>query len=32
LNIFERKVFRRILAPIYDNEKENDNEKKIGGC
>ena len=23
LNIFERKVYRRILAPVYDNEKEN---------
>jgi len=22
-NIFERKVCRRILGPIYDNEKEN---------
>jgi uncharacterized membrane protein len=22
-NIFERKVYRRILGPIYDNEKEN---------
>ena len=26
LNIFERKVYRRILGPVYDNEK-----KKIGG-
>jgi len=25
LNIFERKVYRRILGPVYDNEK------KIGG-
>ena len=23
LNIFERKVYRRISGPIYDNEKEN---------
>jgi hypothetical protein len=23
LNIFERKLYRRILAPVYDNEKEN---------
>jgi hypothetical protein len=23
LNIFEREVYRRILGPIYDNEKEN---------
>jgi len=23
LNIFERKVFRIILGPVYDNEKEN---------
>ena len=23
LNIFERKVYRTILGPIYDNEKEN---------
>jgi len=23
LNIFERKVYRRILSPVYDNEKEN---------
>jgi hypothetical protein len=23
LNIFEREVFRRILDPVYDNEKEN---------
>jgi len=23
LNIFERKVYRRILGPAYDNEKEN---------
>jgi hypothetical protein len=21
LNIFERKVYRRILSPVYDNEK-----------
>ena len=26
LNIFERKVYRRILGPVYGNEKE-----KIGG-
>ena len=26
LNIFERKVCRRILGPVYDSEK------KIGGC
>jgi hypothetical protein len=23
LNIFERKVYRIILGPVYDNEKEN---------
>jgi hypothetical protein len=23
INIFERKVCRRILGPVYDNEKEN---------
>jgi len=23
LNIFERQVYRRILGPLYDNEKEN---------
>jgi len=23
LNIFERKVYRRILGPVYDNEKRN---------
>ena len=23
LNIFERKVYRRILGPVHDNEKEN---------
>ena len=23
INFFERKVYRRILGPIYDNEKEN---------
>jgi hypothetical protein len=23
LNIFERKVYRRILGPVYDKEKEN---------
>jgi len=23
LNIFERKVHRRILGPVYDNEKKN---------
>jgi len=23
LNIFERKVYRRILGPVYENEKEN---------
>jgi len=23
LNIFERKMYRRILDPVYDNEKEN---------
>jgi hypothetical protein len=23
LNIFERKVYRRIVAPVYDSEKEN---------
>jgi hypothetical protein len=22
MNIFERKVYRRILGPVYDNEKE----------
>jgi cystathionine beta-lyase family protein involved in aluminum resistance len=23
MNIFERKVYKRILGPVYDNEKEN---------
>ena len=23
MNIFERKVYRRILGPVYDNEKKN---------
>jgi len=23
LNVFERKEYRRILGPLYDNEKEN---------
>jgi hypothetical protein len=23
LNVFERKVYKRILGPVYDNEKEN---------
>jgi len=23
MNVFERKVYRRIFVPIYDNEKEN---------
>ena len=23
MNIFERKVYRRILGPLYNNEKEN---------
>jgi hypothetical protein len=23
MNIFERKEYRRILGPVYDNEKEN---------
>jgi hypothetical protein len=23
MNIFERKVYRRILGPVYDNEREN---------
>jgi hypothetical protein len=23
LNVFERKVYRRILGPVYDSEKEN---------
>jgi hypothetical protein len=23
LNIFERKVYRRILGPVYDNKQEN---------
>jgi len=23
INMFERKVYRRILSPVYDNEKEN---------
>ena len=24
INIFERKIYRRILGPVYDNEKENE--------
>jgi hypothetical protein len=27
LKIFERKLYRRILGPVYDNKK-----NKIGGC
>jgi hypothetical protein len=23
MNVFERKVYRRVLGPVYDNEKEN---------
>jgi len=23
INIFEKKLYRRILGPVYDNEKEN---------
>jgi len=23
LNIFDRKVYRRVLGPVYDNEKDN---------
>ena len=23
MNVFERKAFRRILGPVYDNEREN---------
>jgi hypothetical protein len=23
INIFEMKVYRRLLSPVYDNEKEN---------
>ena len=23
MNVFERKVYRRILGPVYENEKEN---------
>jgi hypothetical protein len=23
MNVFERKVYSRILGPVYDNEKEN---------
>ena len=23
LNVFERKVYKRLLGPVYDNEKEN---------
>ena len=23
MNIFKRKMYRRILGPVYDNEKEN---------
>jgi hypothetical protein len=23
INVFERKVYRRMLGPVYDNEKEN---------
>ena len=34
INIFERKVYRRILGPVYDNGKENwrilTNKEKIG--
>jgi len=29
MNIFERKVYRRILGPLYDNEKENWRIKEI---
>jgi hypothetical protein len=27
IKVFERKVYRRILGPVYDNEK----KKKMGG-
>jgi hypothetical protein len=29
LNVFEWKVYRRILGPVYDNEKENWRIKKF---
>jgi len=33
MNIFERKVYRRILDPVYDNKKDNWRilTNKIGG-
>jgi hypothetical protein len=35
LNVFERKVYRRILGPVFDDEKENWRiltNKEIYGC
>jgi hypothetical protein len=29
MNIFERKVYRRILGPVYDSKKENSGAKGL---